>query len=519
MCCAYRMYLLLIVSFFLNGLCAQGLDEELYHPTRNKLRYLLPDHSAAVFFSGETLPVWDSPEGTDFFRLTGINKNFQVLIVLPKKISFKGQQINEILFIPQAGQWPGYWSGPEIDSKEFTKASGIQYIASLDEFPQFVEDVLRNNWVDIFLFSHYPVPQAGSPFNTAYEKALGSLRVRLHLPYAYSRHIEVLYQDVIRTTSVNYELVAQRALNYLNYYPELRQDSMIQALANMRSATTFSKIKAEIENVKADITSLPKLLSQLREKKVPAELSLLKTSALQTARAMDEWIRAVAPDVSVNKLEATWPVLHGKASKPWSVLAGASCLYPHSEKQVLKLNSGELVRMQAGIRISGMGVSYMRTVPVSGKFSTEQRNILNMVLKAQESGLKALRPGIRLSEVNEIMRKSIASSLKEAGLLKSDTDLNQFIMHSCIRHATLSVFESDSDAPLEAGAVLNLMPAIYIYPKAPVSAAYHGIAIAVSDPVVLSSTGAEFLELSLPRTPAELESRVREPSILDSLVH
>jgi Xaa-Pro aminopeptidase len=182
------------------------------------------------------------------------------------------------------------------------------------------------------------------------------------------------------------------------------------------------------------------------------------------------------------------------------------------------LITGELVRLSGGIRVSGYGVVYERTIPASGKYTQEQKNLVNALLKAQDLAMKMIRPGVRNSEIHEVMQNSLASSLKELGLLKQTSDIHKFVFRQMVSHNAISEFESDPDYPLEAGAVLNLSPAVFIFPTTSVPKAYAGLAVAVSDAVVVSSTGADFLDHTLARTTGELELRTAEPSILDPIL-
>lgn len=497
---------------------AYASGETLYQPLRNKLRYLLPEESAAVFFSGITQPVWDSPEGSHFYRMTGLNDANCILIILPQKVLFKGEQVQEVLFVVPEGQWNAYWSGPVKDFNYFKGISGVQTIAPIDELPLFVDELLRNRWISHFLFTQYPAYAPRDVFHEAYEKALGNIRTRLKLPFAWTPQLDYLYQEIQKTAPANFDIIRKKANAYLSYYPEIKSDSLIFSFAQVTSAASFAKLKADAENMRGNITRLPALMEQLREKRTPEELELLKTSARQSARYMDEWIRAVQPEIYCDKLQAAWPILHGQSAMPYHALYGNSALYSQPFITQGKIAAGDLVRLSGGVRVSGYGVIYERTVPASGKYSQEQRNLLNAVIKAQDAAMKMIRPGVRNSEIHEVMKTSLFNSLKELGIVKQATDLQKYLLRQLIHHNALSEHERDPDYPLEAGAVLQLSPAIFVYPSSSAPKAYAGMAVGVSDAVVVSSTGADFLDHTLARTPGELELRVSEPSVLDAIL-
>lgn len=63
-----------------------------------------------------------------------------------------------------------------------------------------------------------------------------------------------------------------------------------------------------------------------------------------------------------------------------------------------------------------------RTVPVGGKFSNRQREIYEIVLKANTEAINAIRPGITYREVHMLAARVIAQGLKDAGLMKGNID-------------------------------------------------------------------------------------------------
>jgi Xaa-Pro aminopeptidase len=62
-----------------------------------------------------------------------------------------------------------------------------------------------------------------------------------------------------------------------------------------------------------------------------------------------------------------------------------------------------------------------RTYPVGGKLSAQQKDIYNIVLKAQIEAIQAIKPGRPFVEVHMTAARVIASGLKDMGLMKGDT--------------------------------------------------------------------------------------------------
>ena len=76
-----------------------------------------------------------------------------------------------------------------------------------------------------------------------------------------------------------------------------------------------------------------------------------------------------------------------------------------------------------------------RTTPVGGKFSQQQKDIYEIVLKANTEAIKATRPGISNRDLHFMACKIIASEMKDLGLMKGILmrQLLQELMHfSCL---------------------------------------------------------------------------------------
>ncbi len=61
-----------------------------------------------------------------------------------------------------------------------------------------------------------------------------------------------------------------------------------------------------------------------------------------------------------------------------------------------------------------------RTIPIGGKFSSRQKDIYNIVMKAQDVAIEALKPGVKFLDVHVLACETLAAGLKELGLMKGD---------------------------------------------------------------------------------------------------
>ncbi len=87
------------------------------------------------------------------------------------------------------------------------------------------------------------------------------------------------------------------------------------------------------------------------------------------------------------------------------------------------LKEGRLLVTDAGCESSLHYASDItRTVPVGGKFSQKQKEIYEIVLKANINTIEAVKPGIRNHDLHLQATEIITEGLKELGLMKGDTE-------------------------------------------------------------------------------------------------
>ena len=96
-------------------------------------------------------------------------------------------------------------------------------------------------------------------------------------------------------------------------------------------------------------------------------------------------------------------------------------LHNHSHGNILK--KGRMMVTDAGAETNLHYASDItRTTPVGGKFSQQQKDIYEIVLKANMEAIMTTRPGISNRDLHFMACKIITSGLKSLGLMKGDVD-------------------------------------------------------------------------------------------------
>lgn len=96
-------------------------------------------------------------------------------------------------------------------------------------------------------------------------------------------------------------------------------------------------------------------------------------------------------------------------------------LHNHMHHQIL--TDGRLIVIDAGAETNMNYCSdFTRSMPSSGKFTQQQKEIYNIVAAANNLSIEMIKPGITYTNVHLAACRVLASGLKELGLIKGDVD-------------------------------------------------------------------------------------------------
>lgn len=95
----------------------------------------------------------------------------------------------------------------------------------------------------------------------------------------------------------------------------------------------------------------------------------------------------------------------------------------HNHHHHNKMKKGDLVVNDCGAESAlHYAGDLTRTFPVSGKFTAKQKEIYEIVLKAQKNAIAMIAPGVKFKDVHLTACRTLFDGLKELGLMKGDTD-------------------------------------------------------------------------------------------------
>ena len=265
------------------------------------------------------------------------------------------------------------------------------------------------------------------------------------------------------------------------------------------------------------------MLSEMRLIKSPNEIRLMQQAGQITALAHIKAMQTTRPNRFEYEIESD--ILHefnrhcARFPSYNSIVAGGSnaCILHYTEND-RPLNDGDLVLIDAGCEFAMYAGDITRTFPVNGKFSQPQREIYDLVLKAQKRAIELLVPGNSIKQANDEVVRIKTQGLVDLGILKGDVDTlieqqayRQFYMHGLGHWLGLDVHDvgsygQDKQRILEIGMVITVEPGIYISEDADVPEQYKGIGVRIEDNLLMTEYGNKILTAAAPKEIADIEN-------------
>jgi Xaa-Pro aminopeptidase len=229
----------------------------------------------------------------------------------------------------------------------------------------------------------------------------------------------------------------------------------------------------------------------------------------------------------------------------------------HNERHDGTIAERDLVLADVGAETpEGFAGDVTRTWPASGRFSDSQREIYQVVLRAQRAAIAATRPGARYLDVHRIAGKTLLQGLIELGIYRGDLEdlyargaAALFFPHGVGHLLGIDVHDMEDlgdaagyapgrtrsksfgdrylrlDRDLEPGMAVTIEPGFYAIPhlldnpsevgdlasaldRARLARFADVRGIRIEDDVLVTESGAEVLTSGVPKDPGDVEALV-----------
>ncbi len=451
------------------------LTKDFHKGRREKLREGLPTNSVAVLFANPLRNRANDVDyiyhqDPDFFYLTGYKEPDAVLFVFKEKQSAaNGIQYDEILFVQPKSELREMWTGRRLGEAGVKDVLGFEQAFNNKEFKRYSVDFKK---FDKILFFDFENDVRNNPGDSS---------------------------DL-------YDLIAQFKTKVS--YPEKNNLT----------------VNIEPQKNNLDIKALDDLMINLRGIKTKEEVEMVKRAVRISCAGQVEVMKAMRPGMSEREIQGIHEFVFKKYQAedlgyPSIVGAGHNgCILHYIDNYKPNITSKELILMDLGAEYHGYTADITRTIPVNGKFTPEQKQIYELVLKAQEEAMKICKPGTTPQELTKATRDVVNKGLKELGIIQNETDKHMYYPHGCCHHIGLDVHDRGAYDVLRENMIITIEPGIYIPDNSNCDKKWWGIAVRIEDDYLLTKEGHEHLSVSAPRTVKDIEAMMKLNSALDDFI-
>ena len=266
------------------------------------------------------------------------------------------------------------------------------------------------------------------------------------------------------------------------------------------------------------------IVHEMRVLKSDDEIAIMQTSADIAAEAHCEAMKTVRAGMQEYQIEALIEQVfrrHGASGPAYTSIVGGgpNATVLHYINNDGELRDGDLLLLDAGAEYKGYASDITRTFPINGRYTPAQRDIYDLVLKAQMACVEMVRPGTTHDQLKQHSIEVLTEGMVGLGLLEGKTEelikekkYEKFYMHGLGHmlgidvHDVGSYYHGTESRALEAGVVMTVEPGIYIAPDTKdVPEKYLGIGVRIEDDVLCTNNGPRVLTTKVPKHAEEIE--------------
>jgi len=339
----------------------------------------------------------------------------------------------------------------------------------------------------------------------------------------------------------------------IHFLPPYRAETKMTLGALLKENPCQMRTRASEQLIKAVVS--------LRSIKEDVEIAEIDKAADITCEMQTTAMRMCKPGMTEQEIYGVLQgIAYAKGAAPsFPIILSINGQTLHNHVHVNVLREGRMMVTDCGAE-SNMHYSadLTRTTPVGGKFSQRQKEIYEIVLKANTGAIKEAGPGISNRDLHLNACRVIASGMKDLGFMKGDIDEAVasgahalFMPHGLGHMMGLDVHDMESlgenyvgyndevkrstqfglrslrfALPYKPGHVFTVEPGIYFIPELVAKWKAEGInkafinfdkvesyldfgGIRIEDDVLITPTGSRMLGKTAPKTVAEIEDTCR----------
>ncbi|MDF1882697.1 aminopeptidase P N-terminal domain-containing protein [Sulfurimonas sp. SAG-AH-194-C21] len=185
------------------------------------------------------------------------------------------------------------------------------------------------------------------------------------------------------------------------------------------------------------------------------------------------------------------------------------------------LKNGELILIDAGCEYDYYASDITRTIPVSGKFTSAQKELYSMILSVEKEIIGMVKAGVMRSDLQKKSEELLCEGLVTLGVLKGDVAKlikhkkhKKYYPHGIGHWMGIDVHDEapykdkkGKEIPLMSGMVMTVEPGIYIGESdMSVPKRFRGIGIRIEDDILVTKDSCENLSQDIFKEIKDIES-------------
>lgn len=249
---------------------------------------------------------------------------------------------------------------------------------------------------------------------------------------------------------------------------------------------------------------LSPMITKMRQVKSCDEIANIRMAIEKTRAGIEAMVRVLKPGMWEYEIEAHYDFaakLGGVKELAFHTIAaaGANATVLHYDANDAQTRDGDLILFDLGCAWNHYSADIARTFPVNGQFTERQKEVYQAVLDVEKAMIEQIKPGINMSDLNQLARDLLAGKGRELGLIGDrDEDILKYYYHTIGHGLGLDAHDvGGREFVLEPGMVITIEPGLYIEEE--------GIGIRIEDDILVTEGGYENLSIEIVKEIDEIE--------------
>ena len=465
----------------------------------------------------------DSHQDPDFYYLTGYKEPNAILLIFSENQNGASKNYNEILYVQERDVRAEQWNGKRLGVEGAKEQLGFDMVFNGKEFANTFVDFKAFDKVTFFDFKNDYRDKSG---NADLFDLIKIFKEKADYPSDYNPTKKQLYDLINSANEKNRANVVVTLQRYLDFYKEFKHDELLQDFITSSDKglnDIKEKVSLKLNATNLDSNVIAEIMNTLRETKTDEEMVLLKKAIEISAVGQNEVMKAMHPNMSETEIQGVHEYVYKKYGAEYegypSIVGGGNngCILHYIENNKTEVGN-DLVLMDLGAEYHGYTADVTRTIPANGKFTTEQKQIYDIVYEAQEAGIKVSTVGAPFRAPGEASYKVVAEGLIALGIIKDESEARTYFPHGTSHYLGLDVHDKGTYGNYKPNTVITVEPGIYIPEGSACDKKWWGIAVRIEDDILITENGPVNLSAMAPRATEGIETMMKKQSPLTNFV-